>query len=103
MAKCMLCGRRPARVEGRCAHCQAIIEAEARRKRKPQPWRYVAYRGNVVGFYPNGGDRLIPRLVNRDPAKLPKSRLINLDAYCQGFTRQQVKKMKAAVLAISRA
>jgi hypothetical protein len=97
--KCHICNRRPASTEqGYCLHCQAQLEAERRRKRPPKPFRYATYRGVVVAFYRNGGDKLIPKLSGLNPDKLPVRITINLDKFCPGLTREQVKKLKRQCL-----
>jgi len=48
------------------------------------------------------GEQLNPQYCGRDPDKLPKSRLINLDGYCRGYTRQQVKKLKRLCLSFAK-
>ena len=95
--KCLICERRPAREKGYCGNCNAQLEAARRRKQKPRPFRYVTYQGTVVAFHKNGGGTLKPELSGRSPDKLPARTTINLDKYCPGFTRQQVKKLKACV------
>jgi len=101
--KCQICGLRPASMErGFCKNCYAKLEAEKRRKRTPAPFRYVTYRGVTVAFHKNGGDRLSPEIVKRDPENLPQKRLINLDQYCPGFTRDQVKKLKRLCLSFAK-
>jgi predicted nucleic acid-binding Zn ribbon protein len=101
--KCHICRFRPASTErGFCNQCQAQLEAEKRRKREATAIRYVTYRGVTVGFHNGDGDKLIPRLIRRDPDRLPKRRLINLDMYCPGFTREQVKKLKRLCLSFAK-
>lgn len=63
------------------------------------------YRGVTVGLHKhkgkgNGdnGDTFTAEFITRDPEKLPKSKMINLDTYCKGFTREQVKKLKRLCL-----
>jgi hypothetical protein len=104
MAKCLICERQP-RQEGQlyCGNCASKLASERRRSQRPEPLKYATYRGHVVGFYPNGDGKLQPRLVMRDPSKLPQSKTINLDVYCPGFTREQVKKIKRAILALANA
>ena len=102
--KCHICNVRPATAEhGYCHNCQSQLEADRRRKRPAKPFRYVTYRGVTVALHKqngNGdnGDRFKAEYITRDPEKLPKSRLINLDTYCPGFTREQVKKLKRLCL-----
>ena len=101
--KCLICGVRPASTDkGFCKNCQAQIEAEKRHRRTPAPWRYVTYREVTVAFHRNGGSRLSPEITKRDPAGLPQKRLIDLNTYCPGFTRQQVKKLKRLCLSFAK-
>lgn len=106
MAKCIICDRRPA-VNGRgwCANCTAKIEADQRhRRQKEEATMYLHYRGHVVGLFPNGNGTLVARLlVDKSLDRLPKKRTLNLDRYCQGYTREQVKRFKATVLRLARA
>lgn len=100
--KCHICARRPAATDtGYCLNCQQQLEATRRRKRADTPYRYVTFRGVTVALYQDG-DTYIPRRVNRDPERLPKSRHINLDIYCPGFTREQVKKLKRLCLSFAK-
>lgn len=103
MTKCVICERRPARANGRCGNCQARIEAEQRRKKPQQPFKFVTYRGHVVGFYHNGGDKLTPRLLQRNPDGLPKGVTIDLNHYVDRLSREQVKKLKRCVLRLAHA
>jgi len=97
--KCHICNVRPASTEqGYCHNCQSQLEADRRRKRPQKPFRYVTYRGVAIAFHNGKGDKLKTELVTRDPEKLPKAKLINLDTYCPGFTREQIKKLKRLCL-----
>ena len=102
--KCHICDLRPAATErGFCTNCQNIIDAEKQRKRdKNKPLKYVTYRGVTVALFQDGGDRLKPQFVTLNPERIPRSRLINLDEYCDGFTRQQVKKLKRLCLSFAK-
>jgi len=102
MTKCIICEKRPAQTEaGYCLNCGGHIEAETKRK-AIKPFRYVTYKGNVVAFFKNGGDSLIPRLVTRKPECLPKKITLDLNTYIHGFTREQVKKLKRVVLSMAK-
>lgn len=93
--KCHICGLRPATSEqGFCHNCQSQLDADRLRKRPKKPFRYVTYQGVTMALHKDGEDKLKAEFVTRNPDKLPKSRLINLDGYCSGYTRQQVKKLK---------
>ena len=107
--KCHICNVRPASSEhGFCHNCQSQLDADKRRKRPAKPFRYVTYRGVTVGLHrhkgkgngDNGdnGDTFTAEFITRDPEKLPKSKMINLDRYCPGYTREQVKKLKRLCL-----
>ena len=103
MAKCIICDKRPvANGNGWCANCTAKIEAERRRRRPEEARMYFHYRGHVVGLFPNGNGMLSPRLLTRSLDRLRKSRTLNLDRYCPGYTRGQIKRFKAAVLSVAR-
>jgi len=101
MTKCVICEHRPAVKNGRCGNCQAKINAEERCKKPRQPFKFVTYREYVVAFFRNGDGSLNANLVNRNPEKLPKGITINLNRYQDGFTRQQVKKLKQCVLSLA--
>ena len=97
MTKCIICDQRPALAEdGFCDTCQDRITASIRKPE--QAVKFATYRGIVIGFYRNGGKALVPRLVKRAPGNLPKGKTIDLNTYIEGFTRQQVKKIKATIL-----
>ena len=104
--KCHICGVRPASTEqGFCYNCQSQVDADRCRKRPRKPFKYVTYRGVTIALHKDGkdgkdgnGGTFKPEFITRDPEKLPKSRMINLDTYCPGFTREQVKKLKRLCL-----
>ena len=100
MMKCVICERRPANGDkGRCVQCHNKIVAMS--KAKVQPRRFLTYRGHVVGLYPNGKGTLTPKLLKRNADGLPKGKTINLNVYCQGYTRQMIKSFKACVLQLA--
>lgn len=101
--KCIVCERRPARGGAYCVNCSAKIDAEQRCRNANQPERFLTYRGIVVGLYRNGGGKLIPRLLRRNPKWLSKSRTLDLNTYLEGFTREEVKRFKACVLQLANA
>ncbi len=98
---CAICGRRPAGESGYCLNCIRKLEKERRHRRKPEPKHFLVYRDNVVGLFPDGDGTLRARLLNRSPKKLPKMKTINLDRYCPGYTREQVKAFKRCVLQLA--
>ena len=106
VAKCIICGQRPRRVESRCKVCSDQIAAEQRRKKPRVPQHYLVYRGNVVGLFPNGNGRLVGELLRVDPRRLSKRNpevVLRLDGYCKGYTREQVKGFKTCVLKLAHA
>ena len=103
MTKCVICDKRPANGNelGRCIQCHTKIMAMS--KRTAQPRHFLTYRGNVVGLYPNGGKELKPRLLGRSAEHLPKGKTVDLNRYCQGYSRETIKRFKACVLQLSQA
>lgn len=95
--KCIICDKRPAtQPHSYCANCAAKIKADTV-KRRAAPIKYLVHHGNVVAIYRNGDSKLNAEPVNRDPERLPKGKTINLDSYCEGFDRGQIKRLKAYV------
>ena len=102
--KCHICGVRPASTDqGFCHDCQNSIDAERRRKREARKAdKYVTYRGVTLALHKNGKDEYKVEFITRNTDKLPKSRLINLDVYCPGYTREQIKKLKKLCLSFAK-
>ena len=103
MTKCVICERRPVHDKGRCLQCSSTIKVAERRKQAQQPVKFLTYHGHVVGLYPNGGRTLKGRLLRRGPEHLPKLKTLDLNTYLHGFTREQIKAFKAAVLKLAHA
>ena len=119
--KCLICERKPRSQDAYCHNCAAKIKAEEARRVKPKPDKYLHYRGQWVGLYADGVDEEGERLFNpkymgyfpiAEPGtndrigrqlkpKYPMNRTLNLDVYLPGYTREQVKRMKAVVLKLS--
>ena len=97
MTKCVICEHRPAIGNGRCAQCASQI-AKMSRPTTTQPRHFLTYRGHVVGLFPNGGGTLKPQLLARSPKHLPQGKTIDLNRYCEGYTREVIKKFKACIL-----
>jgi hypothetical protein len=99
--KCVLCGRKHSLDGPYCRGCKLELDKEKKKKRQADPKRRavkcLAYRGHVVGLFRKNGS-LIPSYLGMSTAGIPKSKLINLDEYCQGYTRDQVKQFKRVVL-----
>jgi hypothetical protein len=98
---CVVCNRRPAVKGGYCKNCLQKIEADKKLRGNGEAVKYVTYQGHVVGFYRNGGSNLIPRLLQRKPEGLPKGRTLDLNSYIPGFTREQIKKLKACIFQLA--
>ena len=101
MVKCIICERRPANGSGFCVQCGNKISAERKARAKNEPRYFLTYRGHVVGLFANGNGTLIPRLLKRSPDRLPKRKTINLNVYCEGYTRQKIKEFKACTLKLA--
>ena len=66
-----------------------------------KPVKFLTYRGNVVGLFSNGDGTLKSRLMNSNPERLPKDKTLDLNKYCPGFDRSQIKRFKACVLKLA--
>jgi len=95
---CAICNYRP-RAKGQryCTNCQAKLDKENRLRKAEKPVKFATYRGHVVGFYRHDGV-LVPRLLRRKPEVLLKGKTLDLNHYIEGFSREQVKKLKSAIL-----
>ena len=100
---CVICEQRPARGNGFCHNCGAKIESQRKRKNGHKPNHFLTYRGNVVGLFSNGKGTLKAELLRRNSKGLPKGKTIDLDHWCEGFSRAQVKSFKACVLRLASA
>lgn len=96
--KCVICGVRPVSDKGRCHICNDQIAAAVIRKTTVKPEKYITYRGIVVGLFRTAENKLRGRSLRISVRRLPKNKTINLDTYCPGYSRTQVKKMKSACL-----
>lgn len=103
MTKCVICDRRPAKGNGNCTSCDSKIEAHKRRRKPEQPQTYLTYKGHVVGLFSDGNGMLDAKLLNRNSKNLPKTKTLNLNRYCEGYTREQIKSFKACVLQLANA
>ena len=109
--KCIVCDKRPAvRGDIYCAVCRTKVAAatQNREDSKVEPRYYIAWKGTVVGLYPTGEGadgqmHYKPRLETLDAEALPRSRTINIDAFCPGYSRDQVAKMKRTCLQLAHA
>jgi hypothetical protein len=119
--KCLICEKRPRSKGLYCNNCNQKVAAEQSRRIKDKPDRYLQYKGQWVGLYADGvdeeGQRLFkPKYLGYAPlpepgakdkigrllkSKYPLAKTLNLDVYLPGYTREQVKRMKAVVLKLS--
>jgi len=103
MVTCVICERRPANGNGFCHNCDSKLETQRKRKNGNQPKHFLTYRGHVVGLFHNGKGMLEARLLKRNPNNLPKRKTLDLNRYCEGFTRAKIKEFKACVLRLASA
>ena len=87
-------------VKGRCKTCHDKIMAATNRRKPEKPEKYLTYRGIVVGLFKSGTGKLRGRLLRISDNRLPKYKTINLNEYCDGFDRAQIKSFKAACLTL---
>jgi hypothetical protein len=102
--KCVICDERPA-FSGSpyCHNCNAQLEADKRRRGNGKPFKFATYRGQTIAFYQIGNGKLRYSLVQRKPESLPKRDTLDLNTYIHGFEREQVKRIKSAILAAANA
>jgi len=93
---------RPSNGQSYCKQCTSQIEADKRRKVKPRVFRYATWDGTTIEFVPVGKGVFKAQYCGRNPDTLPQSLLINLDKWCEGFTREQVKKLKRQILSFAK-
>jgi len=102
-SKCVICDVRPTRNHnGICRACEQHI-AKLSVKRNSGAMYYLAYQGNVVGLFLKTGtkDTLTGQLVTNSIDALPKSKVVNLDHWCEGYDRDQIKRFKACVKSLA--
>jgi hypothetical protein len=105
--KCPLCDRKHKNGGAYCRACQIALDKDKIEEKKRQSVnlnavKFVHYQGHVVGFFNKKG-KLIARYIGMGLSHIPKGKLINLDEYCPGFDREQIKRFKAVVLRLSQA
>jgi len=99
---CVICDRRPAtNGNGFCHNCDSKLESQRKRKNGNKVKHFLTYRGHVVGLFHSSTGMLKPRLLNRNPDKLPRRKTLDLNRYCEGFSRAQIKDFKACVLSLA--
>jgi hypothetical protein len=96
--KCAICDHRPAARGGKyCYICASQMEAD-RRRIKRVPFRFATYRGSSIAFFKRGDGGLDYLPIKRKPENLPKGITLDLNTYIHGFEREQVHKIKTAIL-----
>lgn len=106
--KCIICGERPAipSLRSMCHNCFNHIEREKRESQKaeahrnPPPYCFITYHGNTIKGI-REGDTVRFSFFSGNIEKLPKSKIINLDIFLPNYSRDQVKKFKAAIAKLS--
>ena len=100
--KCIICGIRPVargQKAGYCTVCADQIAAGQRaRSTGEEVFKYLTYRGVVIALKPSkkeaGVQMYQAERVFKNPDTLPKGKTIDLNHYCEGYDRSQIKKMK---------
>lgn len=99
---CDLCKRRPHRKgDFLCRPCRKTYDGfadESRPQETPllqRAFKVAYWRGAAIVYVPEG-DYFRPVFAGfKSPEKLPKGKLLNLDEYIPGYSREQIKAMKA--------
>lgn len=100
--KCIICETRPV-VEGDAAgYCKVcadrIAAGKSAKSAQDDVRAYLTYQGKVVALKPchiEAGVQIYDCVrVYKDPATLPKSKTLDLNHYCEGYNREQIKKFK---------
>ncbi len=103
MVTCVICEQRPANGNGFCHNCDTKLEAKRKAKNGDKPKHFLTYRGHVVGLFHSTKGMLKAQLLKCNPDNLPKLKTLDLNRYCEGFTRTQIKDFKACVLRLANA
>jgi hypothetical protein len=101
--KCIICESRPVAKGQKAGYCkQCSDQLEAAKRASPgqvEVYKYLTYRGVVIALKPSskqGGTQMYKaERVFKNPETLPKAKTVNLNVYCEGYDRGQIKKMKA--------
>jgi len=97
---CKVCFSAPAKIHGQCHECYVRLKTLRAENQHEEPVKYLTYRGYVVGLYKAGNGKLKARPETRNAEHLPKSSTINLNMWCDGYTKDMVKSFKACVLSL---
>lgn len=99
MSSCLYCDRKLKLGLAVCQQHERML-ATLKPKPKAKPEYYVSYRGHVVAFHKNGGTSLKPDYLGM--VKIPrKAQQINLDEFCKGYSREQIRKLKTCVMRLA--
>lgn len=103
MTSCIICDLRPAKHNGICNNCAQKLAADRRRSKNAElkTIKYLHYQGTVAALVQIDRDTFRAVRSKRSVDNLPKSKVIDLDNYCDGYTRDIIKRFKAAVLRLS--
>ena len=105
MTKCPICNRKHKNSGFHCRTCQVALDKDKTQLRKRQnpngnAVKFAYYQGHVIGFF-RKNSHLVARYIGMSLSSVPKGKLINLDEYCPGYDRSQIKNLKATVLRLS--
>ena len=112
LAKCLICDVKPRYNGSRFCHdCESKLNASGGTNKAAKPDYYLTYHGITAGFFRNPRGRFTPRLLRRDIFKVlpngevklqvPADKVINLDTYCAGYDREQIKRFKAVIASLT--
>ena len=105
--KCIICQERPVQngqAAGYCKQCADQIAARSVRAPKVEVEKYLCYRGKVAAViytHSEHGVRKYKVVQVFKSLDTLKGKVINLDTYCEGYDRQQIKKFKRVLAAAS--
>lgn len=104
--KCPICMKRPIKDGEWCAVCAGRIRADRQSRTPPKqsPIMYMHYRGHVIEWNPScGGTKVRATLCNLPVEKLPAKKTLDLNKWCEGYTRDTIKSFKAVILRLNHA
>ena len=101
--KCVICGIRPVAKGEKAGYCKVcsdqIAAGKSARSAREEVYKYLTYQGKVIALKPSRAEAGVQMYkaerVYKNPESLPKGKLIDLNHYCDGFDRSQIKRMKA--------
>jgi hypothetical protein len=106
--KCIICETRPVQTgqaAGYCKQCADQIAARSVRAPKVEVEKYITYRGKIAAVIFDHEEQGVKKYkvtqVYKSIDQLPKGKIINLDTYCEGFDRNQIKTFKRLMAAAS--